>query len=147
MAIVAASWMLATLVCLTAANAQDSDSVVTNPSTTTQVTGTWTGTDTEAGSSPGPMMLVLSQSGKTISGTFSLTSQNETPAGNVAGAISKNKLKLTFKATSGTQHDCSAKVMATLDPTAMPPTMSGTFQVIKKGKHCKGSGRFDLTQQ
>ena len=140
--------MLVALLCLTGARAQDADeSSAPNASTVVQVAGTWTGMDTEDGSSPGPMMLILTQNGKSIHGNFSLTTDNETPAGNVHGKISKDNLKLTFVATSGTNHACTAKVLATVDPTAMPPTMMGTFKVISNGKHCKGSGNFELTQQ
>jgi hypothetical protein len=141
-AILAASSMLSALLCLTAARAQDVD-----PSTTTSVTGTWTGTDTEHGSSPGPMTLVLTQNGNGIGGTFSVTTGKNTPAGNVTGNISKNDLKLTFHTTSGTNHPCVAKVLATVDETAMPPTMMGTFLVKGSKKHCKGKGTFDLTEQ
>jgi hypothetical protein len=144
----AASSMLLVTLGLTAARAQDADeSGAPNTSTVVQVTGTWTGTDTEGGGSPGPMMLILTQNGKSIHGNFSLTTDNETPAGNVHGKISKDNLKLTFVATSGTSHTCDAKVLVTVDPTAMPPTMMGTFKVIRNNKHCKGSGDFNLTQQ
>ncbi len=141
-AIFAASSTLLALVCVTAAPAQDVD-----PATTSSVTGTWTGTDTEHGSSPGPMTLILTQSGNGISGTFSVSSGNDTPAGNVTGNISKNDLKLTFHTTSGTNHNCEAKVLATVNETAMPPTIEGTFLVKGSKKHCKGKGTFDLTEQ
>jgi len=142
-AIFAASSMLSALLCMTAARAQDVDPAAT----TVQVTGTWTGSDTEHGSSPGPMTLVLTQNGNGIGGTFSVTSGNETPAGNVTGNISKDDLKLTFHTTSGTNHPCVAKVLATVDTSTMPPTMMGTFLVKSRGRHCKGKGTFDLTQQ
>jgi hypothetical protein len=141
-AIFAASSMLSALLRLTAARAQDVD-----PSTTTSVTGTWTGTDSEAGKSQGPMTMVLTQTGNGIGGTFSVSSGKDTPAGNVTGNISKGDLKLTFHTTSGTNHPCVAKVLATVDETAMPPTMSGTFLVKGSKKHCKGKGTFDLTEQ
>jgi hypothetical protein len=95
------------------------------------------------------MMMVLTQNGKSIGGTFSVTSGKDTPAGNAMGSISGNDLKLTFVTTSGTNHTCNAKVLATVDPTAMPPTMMGTFLAKgnKNKKHCKGKGTFELTQQ
>jgi len=141
-AIFAASSMLSALLCVTAARAQGVE-----PSTTSSVTGTWTGTDTEGGKGSGPMMMVLTQSGKGIGGTFSVTSGTDTPVGNVTGSISKDKLKLTFLTTGGSNHLCDAKVLATVDETAMPPTMRGTFQAYGSKKHCKGKGNFDLTQQ
>jgi hypothetical protein len=141
-AIFAASSMLSALPCLTAARAQG-----VQPSTTTSVTGTWTGMDTQAGSSPGPMMMVLTQTGKSVGGSFSVTTGKDTPAGNVTGNISKDELKLTFHTTSGSNHLCEAKVLATVDETAMPATMKGTFQAEGSKKHCKGKGTFDLTQQ
>ena len=140
--------MLLALLCLTGARAQDADeSSAANTSTVVQVTGTWTGTDTEGGGSPGPMMLILTQNGKSIHGNFSVTTGDNTPTGNVHGKISKDNLKLTFVSTGGANHACSAKVLATVDPTAMPPTMTGTFHVIGNKQHCKGSGDFNLTQQ
>jgi hypothetical protein len=152
-AIFAASSMLLALLCMTAARAQDANedesgtAETTNTSKITQVTGTWTGTDTQAGSSPGPMMMVLTQTGKSVGGTFSVTTGKDTPAGNAMGSISKNNLKLTFVTTSGTNHTCKARVLATVDSDATPQTMSGTFLVIGDKKHCKGKGMFDLTQQ
>ncbi len=143
----AASSMLLVTLGLTAARAQDADSNVTNTSTTTQVTGTWAGTDSQHGSPQGPAMLVLTQNGKSIGGTFSVTTDGETPAGSVNGHIAGDKLKLTFHATMGTNHPCTAAVLATVDPTAMPPTMEGTFLVKGSKKHCKGKGTFSLTQQ
>ena len=140
--ILATSSMLSALVCVTAVRAQDVD-----PSTTTSVTGTWTGTDSEAGKSQGPMTMVLMQTGNGIGGSFSVSSGKDTPAGHVTGNISKDDLKLTFHTTSGTNHPCVAKVLATVDETAMPPTMSGTFLVKGSKKHCKGKGTFDLTEQ
>src|SRR5580693_1152481 len=98
-AIFAASSMLLALLCVNTARAQDADE---SAAAITQITGTWTGTDTEGGSSPGPMMMVLTQTGKSVSGTFSVSSGTDTPAGNAMGSISKNNLKLTFHTTSGT---------------------------------------------
>src|SRR5258708_32155213 len=104
--------MLVALLCLTGARAQDADeSGAPNASTVVQVAGTWTGMDTEDGSSPGPMMLILTQNGKSIHGNFSLTTDNETPAGNVHGKISKDNLKLTVGATRGSNHGCTSKVL------------------------------------
>ena len=136
--------MLLALLCVTAARAQDADETA---AAITQVTGTWTGTDTEGGSSPGPMMMVLTQTGKSVSGTFNVTSSTDTPTGNAKGSISKDNLKLTFVTTGGTKYTCDAKVLATVNPTAMPPTMSGAFVVKGNKKHCKGKGTFHLTQQ
>lgn len=148
-AIFAASSILLALLCLTAAHAQDADESGTgeakNKPPITQVAGTWTGTDTQDGSSPGPMTLVLTQNQKKLGGTFSVTTDDETPAGNVSGKISKDDLKITFHTTSGASHDCTAKVLATVDPDAMPPTMEGTF-LVKGGEHCKGKGTFELTE-
>jgi hypothetical protein len=147
----AASSMLAALLCLTAAHAQDAEesgAEVTAP--IVQVAGTWTGTDTETSSnSPGegPMTLVLTQDLKKIDGTFSLTTGNSTPAGPVRGKISNDVLKLTFVATSGSNHVCTAKVLATVDVSTTPATMSGTFLVMGGKRHCKGKGTFDLTEQ
>jgi hypothetical protein len=144
----AGSSMLLALLCLTAAHAQDADEsapAVAKTATITQVAGTWTGMDSQDGSSPGPMTLVLTQNKKEIGGTFSLTADNSTPTGTVSGKISKDELKLTFRSTGGSKHACSAKVMATVDTGAMPPTMEGTF-LVEGGKHCKGKGTFDLTE-
>jgi hypothetical protein len=147
----AASSMLLALLCLTAVHAQDADDssspAATNTSTVVQVAGTWTGMDTQDGSSPGAMTMVLTQNQKSLGGTFSLTTGNETPVGNLMGVISKDNLKLTFVTTGGTNHRCTASVLATVDTTAMPPTMAGTFLVKNRGKHCKGKGTFDLTLQ
>ncbi len=150
-ATLAVSSMLFALLFLSAAHAQDADESNSDEAKTspiTQVAGTWTGMDTQDGSSPGPMMLVLTQNGKSIGGTFSLTTDKDTPAGTLSGKISKNDLKLTFKTTSGSNHLCDAKVLATVDPTAMPPTMMGTFLATGGGKkHCKGMGTFKLTEE
>jgi hypothetical protein len=147
----AASSMLLALLCLTAVHAQDADdsssAEATNASTIVQVAGTWTGMDTQDGSSPGPMMMVLTQNGKSIGGTFSVTTDKSTPVGNLVGVISKDNLKLTFHTTGGSNHKCDAKVLATVDETAMPPTMAGTFLAEGSKKHCKGKGTFDLTLQ
>jgi hypothetical protein len=141
-AIFAVSSMLSALICLTVARAQGVEL-----STTASVTGTWTGTDSEGGKGTGPMMMVLTQNGKSIGGTFSVTSGTDTPVGNVTGSVSKDKLKLTFVTTSGSNHLCDAKVLATVDEAAMPATMKGTFQAFGSRKHCKGRGTFHLTQQ
>jgi len=145
---VAASSML--LLCLNAAHAQDADdsgAVETAPSTTAQVAGTWSGTDSQDGSLQGPATLVLTQNGKSIGGTFSLTTDGSTPSGKVNGRILRDDLKLTFHATMGVNHNCTAAVLATVDPTAMPATMMGTFLVKGSKKHCKGKGTFELTEQ
>ncbi len=145
-----ASWMLLALLCLPAAHAQDADESGTEGMKTTppitDVAGTWTGMDTQDGVS-GPMTLVLTQNKKSIGGTFSLTAGMDTPAGSVNGKISGDDLTLTFHATSGTNHACTAAVLATVDPEAMPQTMSGTFLVKGDKKHCKGSGTFDLEKE
>jgi|SRR5271166_549906 len=144
-----ASWMLLALLCLPAAHAQDADESGTDAKTSppiTEVAGTWTGTDTQDGVS-GPMTLVLTQNKKSIGGTFSVTTDGETPAGTVTGKISNDDLTLTFHATSGTNHACTAAVLATVDPDAMPQTMSGTFLVKGDKKHCKGSGTFELEEE
>jgi hypothetical protein len=150
-AIFAVSSMLVALLFMTAARAQDADdSGVAQPEKTSQITqvaGTWTGMDTQDDSSPGPMTLVLTQVAKNLGGTFSVTTDGETPAGTLKGKISGDDLKLKFDATSGTNHDCTAKVLATVDPTAMPPTMEGTFLVKGDPKHCKGKGTFNLTEE
>jgi len=143
----AASSMLLVTLGLTAARAQDADPELTHSSTPAQVAGTWTGTDTEDQIVQGPMTLDLTQNGKGIQGTFSLTSGSQTPAGHVNGHIAGDNLKLTFHATMGVSHNCVAAVLATVDETVMPPTMEGTFLVKGSKKHCKGKGTFDLTQQ
>ena len=143
----AASSMLLATLGLTTARAQDADSEVPDISTITQVAGTWTGTDSQNGSVLGPMTLDLTQNGKGIQGSFSLTTDGETPSGHVNGHISHDDLKLTFHATMGSNHNCVAAVLATVDPTAMPPTMEGTFIVKGSKKHCKGVGTFALTEQ
>jgi len=144
-----ASSILLALLCLPGAHAQDADESGTDAKTTppiTQVAGTWTGMDTQDGIS-GPMTLVLTQNKKSIGGTFSVTTDGETPAGTVTGKISNDDLTLTFHATSGTKHDCTAAVLATVDPDAMPPTMSGTFLVKGDKKHCNGGGTFQLVEE
>jgi hypothetical protein len=148
-AAVAATFVLFALFSMTAARAQDADESstdgATNTPSITQVAGTWTGTDTEVqhgqvvGS--GPMTLDLTQSQQKIGGTFSLSTGDETPAGTVKGTIFKNHLSLTFHATSGTNHKCSASVVAKVTGN----TMSGTYLVEQTNSHCKGKGTFDLT--
>ena len=146
-AVVASSMLLATL-CMTAAYAQDESGVEPDHSApTAQVAGTWTGTDSQDGMVQGPATLDLTQNGKSIGGTFSVTTGNETPGGMVNGHISGDDLKLTFHATMGVQHNCVAAVLATVDTTAMPPTMEGTFLVKGSKKHCNGKGTFSLTEQ
>jgi hypothetical protein len=148
---VAAASMLLALLCLTAAHAQDADdsgsAEATNTSTIVQVAGTWTGMDTQDGSSPGPMTMVLTQNQKSLGGTFSPTDDKGTPVGNLMGVISKDDLKITFITTGGANHLCTASVLATVDTTVTPQTMAGTFLVKRRGKHCKGKGTFDLTLQ
>ena len=143
----AASSMLLVTLGLTAARAQDADSEVPNISTITQVHGTWTGTDSQGGMVQGPATLDLTQNGKSIGGTFSLTTDGETPSGKVNGHISGDNLKLNFHATMGTKHNCVAAVVATVDETVMPPTMEGTFVVKGSKKHCRGIGSFSVTEQ
>jgi hypothetical protein len=87
------------------------------------------------------MTLDLTQDQEKIGGTFSLSTGDETPAGTVKGTISKNHLALTFHATSGTNHKCTALVVAKVTGN----TMSGTFLVEQTSRHCKGKGTFDLT--
>ena len=146
---VAATFVLVALFSMTGARAQDVDESSTDGATVipsiTQVAGTWTGTDSEiehgqvVGS--GPMTLDLTEDQAKIGGTFSLSTGDETPAGTVKGTISKDHLELTFHATSGTNHKCSALVVAKVTGN----TMSGTFLVEQTSRHCKGKGTFDLT--
>jgi hypothetical protein len=147
----AAASMLLALLCLTAAHAQDADdsgmAEAPNISTIIQVAGTWTGTNHQDGSSPGPMTMVLTQNQKSLGGTFSVTNDKGTPAGTLTGVISKDNLKITFLTTSGTNHVCTASVQATVDTAVTPQTMAGTFLVKGSKKHCKGKGTFDLTEQ
>jgi hypothetical protein len=143
----AASSMLLATLGMTAARAQDADSELTPSSTITQVAGTWTGTDSEGGVVQGPATLDLTQNGKSIGGTFSVTTDGETPGGKVNGHISGDDLKLTFHATMGTKHNCVAAVLATVDTSVTPATMEGTFLVKGSKKHCNGKGTFDLTLQ
>jgi hypothetical protein len=147
-AAVAASSMLLAMLCLTSARAQDADESGAADANQTpsvaQVAGTWTGMDTNIDSgqdSSGPMTLDLTQILKRIGGNFSLTTGDETPSGNVTGTISKDHLTLTFHATSGTQHACTASVVANVTGD----TMQGTYLVNHTGKHCKGKGTFELT--
>jgi hypothetical protein len=150
-ATLAAASRLLTLLCQTAARAQDADQSSIYEARETapiaQVAGTWSGTDTldegDQGSSSGPMSLDLTQHKKTIDGTFSVTTGDETPVGTLAGKISGNDLTLTFHTTGGTQHKCTAAVVATIDGD----TMSGTFLVKGNHKHCNGKGTFDLQLQ
>ena len=140
---------LLSLFSITTARAQDADESSANAATitpsTNQVAGTWTGTDTEVehgevvGS--GPMTLDLTQDQQKIGGTFSLSTGDESPAGTVKGTISGRHLSLTFHATSGTNHKCSASVVAKVTGN----TMSGTYLVEQTNSHCKGKGTFDLT--
>jgi hypothetical protein len=147
-AFAASSTILLALLCLTAAHAQDAgepDTVEAKTPPITQVAGTWTGTYTGASSS-GSLDLVLTQKSKNIGGTFSETpTSGNTKTGTVTGKISNDDLTLTFHQTTG--HDCTIKILATVDPEATPPTMSGTFLKEKKGKHCNSKGTFDLTEE
>jgi len=150
----AASATFFALLCFTAVHAQEADESgideAKKPPAITQVAGTWIGTDTgsfevSGGQQPasGPMTLVLSQIQKTIGGTFTLTTTDETPGGSVAGKITNDTLKLKFQATMGTTHDCTAAVVATVDGD----TMSGTFLVQGPKAFCKAKGTFDLEKQ
>jgi hypothetical protein len=141
--------MLVALFSMNAARAQDADESSTDGATIapsiTQVAGTWTGTDSEVHQGQvvgsGPMTLDLTQNQQKIGGTFSLSTGDETPTGTVRGTIFRNHLALTFHATSGTNHKCSALVVAKVTGN----TMSGTFLVERTNGHCKGKGTFDLT--
>ncbi|MGO9605265.1 MAG: hypothetical protein ACLQAT_18060 [Candidatus Binataceae bacterium] len=150
----AASATLFALVCFTAVHAQEADDSgiddAKTPPAITQVAGTWTGTDTGSfevggGQQPasGPMTLDLSQNKKTVDGTFTLTTTDETPGGSAAGKITNDTLMLRIHATMGTTHDCTAAVVATVDGD----TMSGTFLVQGPQKYCKAKGTFDLERQ
>ncbi len=150
----AASSMLLGLVCLGAAHAQEADDsemdAAKTPQPITQVAGTWTGMDTgsfevDGGQQPGsgPMTLDLSQNKKTVDGTFTLTTTDETPGGSVAGKITNDTLMLRFHATMGTTHHCTAAVVATVDGD----TMSGTFLVQGPKAYCNAKGTFDLERQ
>ncbi len=145
----AASSILLAMLCLTSARAQDADESGAADANQTpsvaQVAGSWTGTNTNIdrsqGNSTGPMTLDLTQSQNKIGGTFSLTTGDETPSGNVKGSISNNHLTLTFHATSGTNHPCTASVLAKVTGD----TMEGAYLVNRIGRHCKGKGTFELT--
>jgi hypothetical protein len=147
-AVVTLSIVLA-LACLTSARAQEADESSADeaqtPPSVTQVAGSWTGTDTEE-DTPGPMSLDLTQDGKKIGGTFSITTQSGsngtgTVTGTIKGKISKNHLTLNFLPTSGDNHDCTAKGIAKVDGTSM----EGTFLVLGNSRHCKGKGTFELS--
>lgn len=140
--------VLLALLCVKGAYAQEVDeSVAYEAKETPQITqvgGSWTGTDTVVDNGQtGPMTLDLTQDQKEIGGTFSVTNGDETPAGSVIGKIHSATLKLTFHATSGVQHDCTAAIVATVDGDAM----SGTFLVKGDKKYCSGKGTFDLQLQ
>ena len=141
--------MLLALFSMTAARAQDADEPNTDGAdaipSIIQVAGTWTGTNTEVKGGQvvgtGPMTLDLTQDQQKIGGTFSLTTGDNTPTGTLRGTISGKHLALTFHATSGANHKCSALVVAKV----IGNTMSGTYLVERTNNHCKGKGTFDLT--
>jgi hypothetical protein len=129
----------------------EDDSAVTalkkQPPPIVQVAGTWQGTATQqddpGSSGTGPMTLVLTQNAKKIGGSFTIDFGDQTPSGWLKGNIKNNTLSVTFHATSGTDHACTAAVVATVNGNAM----SGTFLVKGNRKHCKGKGTFDLQRQ
>jgi hypothetical protein len=112
-----------------------------------QVAGTWQGTATQqddpGSSGTGPMTLVLTQNAKKIGGSFTIDFGQDTPTGWLKGNIKNSTLSVTFHTTSGTDHACTAAVVATVNGNAM----SGTFLVKGNRKHCKGKGTFDLQHQ
>ena len=147
------SSLFVVLICVCAAHAQSADDQVAEPDVRSkpkilQVSGTWTGTDDAVDGGSGdcngcPMTLdITRQDAKQIGGTFSVTTEDEQPTGPMTGTVNGSTLRMTFKATSGTKHKCSAAVVATVDTSN--DTMSGAW-VTKGGKHCKGKGTFDLT--
>jgi len=137
-----------------AAHAQSADDQPAQPEIKSkpkifQMVGNWSGTDDArdpgAGNCNGcPMTLdVTRQDAKNFSGSFSLTTADEEPAGTMTGVVSGNNIKMTFQAKTGTKNHCKGTVMATLDPENN--SMSGAW--VTKGKGCRGKGTFDVTKQ
>jgi hypothetical protein len=142
------------LICVCTASAQSADDQDAEPEMKSkpkifQMVGNWSGTDDAqdpgAGNCNGcPMTLdVTRQDAKNFSGSFSLTTADEEPAGTMTGTVSGNNVKMTFQAKTGTKNNCKATVVATLDPENN--SMSGAW--LTKGKGCKGKGTFDVIKQ
>ncbi len=144
--------MLLALLFLTAAHAQDANDpdgdATKKPPATTQVAGSWSGTDDVNDGGSGdctgcPMTLDIMQNRSKLSGTFSLGTGDENPSGPFNGTIKGDAIHATFHATIGAKHACTAEVAASVDGNQM----TGTFVVHGNKQHCGGTRTFTLTKQ
>ncbi len=106
------------------------------------VAGAWSGSDTSSDGG-GPMTMQITQSRKKLRGTFSVTTGDSNPTGTFNGTIKENAIHATFHTTGGTNHHCTAEVVATVDGDQM----TGSFIVHGNKHHCNGQGQFTLTRQ
>lgn len=130
-------------------SASGSPAAPSSPSTSVNLTGTWSGTASDS-SGPGRMTWQLTQSGSAISGTFTMAddaqsvSGSGTVSGTVSGAAIQFSLSVPAGGFDGKYAACSSTVSGSGSATGS--SISGSYS----GSSCGGaisSGQLALSKQ
>jgi hypothetical protein len=128
----------AVVIVLVLAAAACGDSSPSSPSTppNAQVSGHWTGsaTDTSSGKT-GSITFDLTQSGTSVAGTWSATSDTNSNGGTLTGSINQSSFASMW--TSATPGNCPFQATATIES---PTQMSGNYTAINCAN--PGGGKF-----
>jgi hypothetical protein len=132
------------LIILSLAATINCSSSPSSPSTP-NMTGTWVGTETDTVAGVGSLQATVSQSGTTLSGTYSLTFSNGifSNSGALNGTV--NGLNVSMTATPTSTTICPATNTATLNDAATQIT--GTYAVVSGCTLSRQMGSFTATKQ
>ena len=121
-----------------------SPSTPSTPSTPS-LTGTWIGTETDTIAGTGNLQSTISQSGSTLSGTYSLSFPNPmfSNGGTVSGTVNGSTVSIT--ATPSNPAICPALDTATLNAAANQIT--GTYAAVSGCNLTHQTGTFIATKQ
>ena len=109
------------------------------------MTGTWVGTETDTAAGIGSLQATISQSGTSLSGTYSLTFTNGifSNSGAISGTVNGSNVLMTATPTSPTI--CPTTNTATLNATVTQIT--GTYAVVSGCTLSRQTGSFTATKQ
>jgi hypothetical protein len=112
---------------------------------TPSLTGTWVGTETDTVAGTGVLQSTVSQSGSTLSGTYSLTFPNPifSNSGTLTGTVNGSNVSMT--ATPGSAAICPALDTATVNGAGTQIT--GTYVGVSTCNLTHQTGSFTVTKQ
>ena len=102
------------------------------------LTGTWNGTYDSTSGESGEVRVTLSQSGSSVTGTWSASGNLGTGSGTVSGTVSGSSTSLTLETSDPT--NCSLSVTATFTRT----TITGTWATFECSVADGGSFRVSM---